>query len=77
MKNRENTLRLVCCTALLFAGMFGPIPGCSSENDFASRKSECLYRCGKCGRAVPKLNSVTDSQSCPQGGTHEWWFNLE
>jgi hypothetical protein len=63
---------------LLLAVLAGALTltGCFSGPNFTPSDSECLYKCGMCGKRVLMLNSLLRSQSCPEGGTHQWQRNL-
>ena len=50
--------------------------GCFSGDYFVPTDSECMHRCGKCGKRVLMLNSLLKNEACPQGGTHHWQYNL-
>jgi hypothetical protein len=53
------------------------VSGCFSGANFTPSDSECMYRCSKCGKKVLMMNSVLRSESCPQGGKHQWQYNLK
>ncbi len=61
--------------------LLGALPlvsaGCFSGPNFTPSDSECLHRCSKCGKRVLMLNSLLRGQSCAEGGTHHWRYNLD
>ena len=63
-------------SVLLVAGLLAAMPGCFSGNGFRPADSECMYRCSKCGKRVLMLNSVLRSEACPEGGSHQWQYNV-
>lgn len=61
----------------LLAGITIGMAGCFSGPNFTPTKSECMYRCNKCGKHVLMLNSILRSEACPEGGKHQWQYNLK
>ena len=72
-------MKRLIATLLLLTVLGGTmtLAGCFSGPNFTPTDSECMYKCGKCGKRVLMLNSVLKSQACPEGGTHQWQYNLE
>ena len=61
---------------LVLIGVVIALAGCFTGPGFTPSDAECKYRCSKCGQRALMLNSTLRSQPCPEGGLHDWRYNL-